>query len=348
MAIASNRNGEGKNLVEKAKSKYTLNKHFSETVNELKNLRNDIILGEDTTQNVELNSTIPNANIKTSMVKMDKLEDVSRRFQDKMNTGKKTARTGLGAKSEFFKEEATTFNKIVKDFNAEMTQFSHGTINEQYKPTILLNDMVKFMANFNDSKVKQDETTNKLSIKESLKVEQSSMLMRFGSFYRSWTKKAVMNLHLSQVSKLSLKTKKKSEVKPRQQISKTITRAKEISKEDLVNTEEETSHRIQQISRILSKYKGEPFNLYRICLDPTSYAKTVENLFHVSFLVKSGFMEMFEGEDGWPYLVLLDDDKKNELKKSKKSLIHVTVSMSIETYTNLIEYLEIDKTFLED
>ncbi|KAL6930825.1 hypothetical protein ACO0R3_003947 [Hanseniaspora guilliermondii] len=348
MAIALNRNGEGKNLVEKPKSKYTLNKHFSETVNELKNLRNDIILGEDTTQNVELNSTIPNANIKTSMVKMDKLEDVSRRFQDKMNTGKKTARTGLGAKSEFFKEEATTFNKIVKDFNAEMTQFSHGTINEQYKPTILLNDMVKFMANFNDSKVKQDETTNKLSIKESLKVEQSSMLMRFGSFYRSWTKKAVMNLHLSQVSKLSLKTKKKSEVKPRQQISKTITRAKEISKEDLANTEEETSHRIQQISRILSKYKGEPFNLYRICLDPTSYAKTVENLFHVSFLVKSGFMEMFEGEDGWPYLVLLDDDKKNELKKSKKSLTHVTVSMSIETYTNLIEYLEIDKTFLED
>ncbi|KAF0266817.1 hypothetical protein FOG48_04002 [Hanseniaspora uvarum] len=348
MTVSSKRKGESKSLKEKPKFKYTLNRHFSDTVNELKSLRNDIIINDEDLRKAELNNNISNTKIKSSLVKMDKLEEVSMKFQDKMTTGKKAARTGLGAKSEFFKEEAATFNKIVKDFNNEMTQFSHGTINEQYQPTLLLNDMVKFMANFNENKVNQNETTNKLSIREDLKVEESSMLMRFGAFYRSWTKKPTMNLHISQISNLSLKTKKRVEAKQqRQQVSKTVTRAKEISKEDLANTEEETSHRIQQISRILSKNKGEPFNLYRICIDPKSYSKTVENLFHVSFLVKSGFMRLFE-KDGWPYLVLLEDEEKNDLKKSKKPLTHVTVSMSIDTYHKLTNYLNIDKPFLID
>lgn len=349
MATTTRRNGDTKSFKEKPKLKNTLNKHFFETVNELKSLRSDIIINDEDVQKAQLDDVVAHARIRSSLVKVDKLEEVSRKFQDKMNSGKKTMRTGLGAKSEFFKEEATTFNKIVKDFNNEMTQFSHGTISEQFKPAVLMNDMVKFMSNFNENKVQQDDTTNKLSIKDSLKVEQSSMLMRFGAFYRTWTDKPTMNLHLSQISTLSLKTKKRAEIKqPRQQVSKTVTRAKEISKEDLANTEEETSHRIQHISRILSSYKGEPFNLYRICMDPTSYAKTVENLFHVSFLVKSGFMELFEGEDGWPYLILLDDQKKSELKKSKKHLTHVTVSMRIDTYQKLLEYLKIEEPFLKD
>lgn len=323
--------------------RHTVNQHFTDSVNELKDLRenNDIGEEEEEEREGEKNNNKSDKLIPT-IKKIGKLELVSKKFEDKMT---KNLKDGLGAKSEFYKEESETLNKISKDFTQDMTHFSHGTITEKFKPKFLFNDIVKFLVKNDSSKISKNENTGVLSLRPEVKVEESMVLMRLGAFYRNWTKRPTINRHISQIITIEQKNRKKTQRIVTAAPRKEAVTAKEMKMDDLANVEEETTHKIQKMKVILKDHVGESINLYRLCLDPNSFAKSVENLFHLSFLVKHGYMKLFEGEDGWPYVELLDDETVNEHKSQKKALTHITVSMSIVTYNELLKFLNIKESF---
>lgn len=316
--------------------KPTINQHFTDSVNELKDLRETNNLVEENDDNAETNKLTP------TIRKIGKLEMVSKNFKDKMT---KTVKDGLGAKSEYYKEESTTLNKISKDFTEDMKQFSHGTITEKFKSQFLVNDMVRFLVRNDGTKYTKNENTGVISLTPEVKISESKVLMRFGAFYRNWTKKPTVNTNISQIITIEQKLRKKPQRIVNSSSEKELVTAKEVTRDDLANAEEETTHKIQQMQSVLKNHTGESFNLYKLCLDPQSFAKSIENLFYISFLIKPGYMKMFEGCDGWPYVTLLDDATVHDHKGQKKALTHITVSMSIVTYKELIKFLNIEESF---
>jgi hypothetical protein len=62
------------------------------------------------------------------------------------------------------------------------------------------------------------------------------------------------------------------------------------------NSIPESSKRAEQMYNILKKQK-DGSDYFKFILDPTSYSRTVENVFHSAFLIKDGLAAMTVGGD---------------------------------------------------
>lgn len=60
--------------------------------------------------------------------------------------------------------------------------------------------------------------------------------------------------------------------------------------------ESETSKRVEHIFSLLQK-TGK-INFWKFVADPTSFGRTVENIFHFAFLIKDGYARITKGADG--------------------------------------------------
>ncbi|CAF4656398.1 unnamed protein product [Rotaria sp. Silwood2] len=69
---------------------------------------------------------------------------------------------------------------------------------------------------------------------------------------------------------------------------------------------EQTIKQIMHIKRCLvERYKAVDSSLidyFEFVIDPKSFAKTVENMFHISFLIKEGFVNLFQDDVNLPAL----------------------------------------------
>ncbi|KAH7924626.1 hypothetical protein BV22DRAFT_1163927 [Leucogyrophana mollusca] len=73
----------------------------------------------------------------------------------------------------------------------------------------------------------------------------------------------------------------------------------EIREEDIQRSENETTANIE---RIIGDLGGEPVNLFRLVVNPNDFAQSVENIFHLSFLIRDGHCS-FEIQDGEPVVL---------------------------------------------
>ena len=69
------------------------------------------------------------------------------------------------------------------------------------------------------------------------------------------------------------------------------TNSQNVRKEDMKEEEEETAKMVERVLRALRdnyKKKGkQPLDYFQFIIDPESFSKTIQNMFHVSFLVSS-------------------------------------------------------------
>ena len=75
---------------------------------------------------------------------------------------------------------------------------------------------------------------------------------------------------------------------------------------NLKDEEESTTKDVQHIlihAARACKAKGR-VGYFHFLVDPTSFARTVENMFHFAFLVKDGRVGVTMGKDGIPYIYL--------------------------------------------
>jgi len=103
-------------------------------------------------------------------------------------------------------------------------------------------------------------------------------------------------------------------------------------KKDNVTSGEETDQLVSQALRALVKnYKGngrQPLSFFQFILDPESFSKTIENMFHVSFLVKEGNVSIWvEEESGLPVIrpVKQASQKEEEVVENSQVVMNITM-----------------------
>ncbi|MEN2497644.1 MAG: Non-structural maintenance of chromosomes element 4 A, partial [Marteilia pararefringens] len=121
------------------------------------------------------------------------------------------------------------------------------------------------------------------------------------------------------------KTTKKNET---DSIPITQPSAPEKLQQQLVNSEEATTDEVDRILKILKtcfRANGnQPIEFFKFILDPTSFSLTVENLFHLSFLVR----------DNWVKLVWVDEVLYILPKTAEKSRNRSELDVEIDENTN--------------
>ena len=85
--------------------------------------------------------------------------------------------------------------------------------------------------------------------------------------------------------------------------------AKAVKPKEVVNLEDEEETTTKEVARVLAALKTEceargRVNYFKFLVNPDSFAHTVENMFHFSFLVKDGRAGVTVGRDGLPYVFI--------------------------------------------
>jgi len=132
---------------------------------------------------------------------------------------------------------------------------------------------------------------------------------------------------------------KKRVVKPRAPKEKV---GKKVIPKEIVNTnadkKTETTHRVAHVNECLTKF-GRPVEFWRMVIDPDSFANSVENLFHLSFLVKEGHAKISDDDTVQPYEPPLDGDFKAKRQQS-------IVKLDFETWRKLRDEMNISEAFI--
>lgn len=78
------------------------------------------------------------------------------------------------------------------------------------------------------------------------------------------------------------------------------TRPEEVQQEGKSKTKDPTTTHVKEISEVLNSMdpRRKGVNLFRLFINPDSFAQSVENLFYTSFLVKEGRVGIDVKEDG--------------------------------------------------
>eukprot|EP00842_Homolaphlyctis_polyrhiza_P001374 jgi/Hompol1/2237/HPOL_002159-RA len=88
-----------------------------------------------------------------------------------------------------------------------------------------------------------------------------------------------------------------------------LRRPEELQEDDIVQQENETSASVQMLYTLLNTVEPIPF--FRFILNPNSFSQSVENLFHLSFLIRDGLASL-EQDDNDGELMLSTDSEPTE------------------------------------
>jgi hypothetical protein len=70
----------------------------------------------------------------------------------------------------------------------------------------------------------------------------------------------------------------------------------------------------------------QPVNYFRLLLDPESFGRSVENIFHMSFLVKQKMVEVQVGESGLPEVIPIVKKKQKELQEREGNVASLGIT----------------------
>ncbi|XP_029962706.1 non-structural maintenance of chromosomes element 4 homolog A [Salarias fasciatus] len=108
----------------------------------------------------------------------------------------------------------------------------------------------------------------------------------------------------------------------------------------------------KEVERILgylkSYYQDDPtsdISYYEFVIDPKSFSRTVENIFHTSFLIRDGLARLYLDADKLPCIVPLEGEE-NEAGGSA-ACNQCIISISPKTWRELIDAFEITDTMIQ-
>lgn len=138
-------------------------------------------------------------------------------------------------------------------------------------------------------------------------------------------------------------------------------RAENVTKDDLVNNQDLTTpEQVIKCYKLLLNKVGynSKISLFKFILNPNSFAKSVENLFYTSFLIKDGRLVLEPGDNddnqGFPVLRIKPDlkdltDEEREIERQKRldaQQNHIIFQLDMETWQKLIQKFNITESFI--
>lgn len=178
---------------------------------------------------------------------------------------------------------------------------------------------------------------------------------RMGSLFDKLGKSAATVDHLS--GPFSLERRPRHLMQPR--VTQTDAAAKlTTTQKDLPapeGSEELTTVLVKRCYEVLKRKKGfEPINLFELVIDPSSYAKSVENLFYISFLLKEGKLVLEEDDEGFPRVRIKEplprETSAAELESQRRRDAHqnhIIFQLNGAAWKKLVEKFSISSSFLD-
>lgn len=131
--------------------------------------------------------------------------------------------------------------------------------------------------------------------------------------------------------------------------------AERVTKSSLNSTQEETTpEQVKKCFKVLIEKNGlKQINLFKFIIHPKSFAKSVENLFYTSFLVKGGKLVLEEDEDGFPAIRPKEGLPKNPhdreveiQRRNDARQNHIIFQLDMATWRRLIQRFDITSPFI--
>ncbi|XP_009988278.1 PREDICTED: non-structural maintenance of chromosomes element 4 homolog A-like, partial [Tauraco erythrolophus] len=114
--------------------------------------------------------------------------------------------------------------------------------------------------------------------------------------------------------------------------------------------QEATEKEVERILGILqTHFKNDPdtpISFFDLVIDPNSYARTVENIFHVSFLIRDGFARIKLDEDKLPIIEPSKDYEAKENDGSAGARNQVVISLNQQQWKEIVETFEITEPMI--
>jgi len=115
----------------------------------------------------------------------------------------------------------------------------------------------------------------------------------------------------------------------------------------------QTGKRVQVVANALWKVhkhrakKNEEIEFFEFIVNPNSYAQTVENLFHLSFLVKQGRAKTWVSDDGRLLLAPVTSPGDNVNEQGHVATQQNVVNMSIELWERIVKDLVLTQSMIK-
>lgn len=108
--------------------------------------------------------------------------------------------------------------------------------------------------------------------------------------------------------------------------------------------QEATEKEVERILAYLKRYHQDdptaPISYYEFVIDPQSFPRTVENIFHTSFLIRDGLARMYLDDAQLPCIAPVEEKKQSDAAGSS-SRKQCVVSISPKTWKELINTFDI-------
>ena len=139
-----------------------------------------------------------------------------------------------------------------------------------------------------------------------------------------------------------------------------LSTADKVTVNDLTTNQDKTTPELVRrcYKKLLKKVgKDNSVSLFQCVVDPNSFAKTVENLFYISFLIKDGRLILEKDLDrGIPMLKIKEtakdaDKNRQDIQRQKENEFkqnHIIFQIDIPTWRKIIEKFQITSSFMDD
>ncbi|XP_060130777.1 non-structural maintenance of chromosomes element 4 homolog A [Zootoca vivipara] len=112
--------------------------------------------------------------------------------------------------------------------------------------------------------------------------------------------------------------------------------------------EEATEKEVERILGLLQAYHREdpnnPISFLEFVTDPDSFARTVENMFHVSFLIRDGLAGIKLDQDKLPVIEPLTPEEDNDQDAQARK--QAVITMSYQEWENIVRNFEISEPMI--
>ncbi|KAL3865182.1 hypothetical protein ACJMK2_006799 [Sinanodonta woodiana] len=109
---------------------------------------------------------------------------------------------------------------------------------------------------------------------------------------------------------------------------------------------EATTEEVDRVHRILleqyAEYEERPLCYFEFVINPHSFGQTIENIFHVSFLVRDGHVSIYLDDDGLPVIEPVMEQEEGRSKENLKRK-QTGVSLTPQEWAEIVKVFNIEE-----
>uniref|UniRef100_A0A8C5R7J8 Non-structural maintenance of chromosomes element 4 n=1 Tax=Leptobrachium leishanense TaxID=445787 RepID=A0A8C5R7J8_9ANUR len=114
--------------------------------------------------------------------------------------------------------------------------------------------------------------------------------------------------------------------------------------------QEATEKEVERILGFLQTYQNQdpdsPISFFDFVIDPQSFSRTVENIFHVSFIIRDGFARIKLDDDKLPVIEPVATDSHEQVDKDNQPRYQGVISLSHEDWKEIVRTFEITEPLI--